>query len=335
MATKKGIAQADQRGIEVPGIVLREDPKVYLAAIVGPWLLSHSIPSWRSEDPETGFQRIVKEPRAKEIARTVLDTRRTFPNAITLATKARTFDVAGCTLHLPKNSKFLVVDGQHRLWAQKFSKVQGTYPCIIHMDRTEQQMAALFLEINDNQRRVPSSLRWDLVRLVRSDDQATAMTADIVYELAQRKESPFYDVGIDLTGEKKELTIKQGSLAPEIKTLVNRHLKRKGGTSDFEDYLGLLIRFFVAIRSLDPEGWGSTDSTFFKARVLRALIRVLSDMFGKMSLAQLSTEKMRVMLMRIDSATLSEEAVRKAQGSAGVQDLYEQMRSQVLGESEV
>jgi hypothetical protein len=58
-------------------------------------------------------------------------------------------------------------------------------------------------------------------------------------------------------------------------------------------------------------------------------------MFGKMSLAQLSTEKMRVMLMRIDSATLSEEAVRKAQGSAGVQDLYEQMRSQVLGESEV
>jgi hypothetical protein len=83
------------------------------------------------------------------------------------------------------------------------------------MDRTEQQMAALFLEINDNQRRVPSSLRWDLVRLVRSDDQATAMTADVVYELAQRKESPFYDVGIDLTGEKKELTIKQGSLAPE------------------------------------------------------------------------------------------------------------------------
>jgi DGQHR domain-containing protein len=234
---------------------------------------------------------------------------------------------------LPKSAKFLVVDGQHRLWAQKFSQIEGTYPCIIHMDRTEEQMAALFLEINDNQRRVPSSLRWDLVRLVRSDDQATAMTADIVYELAQRKESPFYDVGIDLTGEKKELTIKQGSLAPEIRTLVNRNLKRKGGTTDFEDYLGLLIRFFVAIRSLDPDGWGSTDSTFFKARVLRALIRVLSDMLGKMTLDQLTTERMRTMLLRIDKATLSEEAVRKAQGSAGVQDLYQQMRIQVLGDS--
>ena len=199
------------------------------------------------------------------------------------------------------------------------------------MDRTEQQMASLFLEINDNQRRVPSSLRWDLVRLVRSDDQATAMTADIVYELAQRKESPFYDVGIDLTGERKELTIKQGSLAPEIKTLVSRNLKKKGSTTDFEDYLRLLIHYFVAIRSLDPEGWGTTNSTFFKARVLRALIRVLSDVLGQTPIDQLTTERMRKMLQRIDQATLSEEAVRKAQGSAGVQDLYHQMSSQILG----
>jgi hypothetical protein len=201
------------------------------------------------------------------------------------------------------------------------------------MDRTEQQMAELFLEINDNQRRVPSSLRWDLVRLVKTDDQATAMTADIVYELAQRKESPFY-ADIDLTGENRELTIKQGSLAPEIKTLIGRHLRKKGVATDFEDYLNLLIRFFVAIRSLDPEGWGIANSTFFKARVLRALIRVLSDMIEQATFDQLTTQRMRTMLERIDHATLSEEAVRRAQGSAGVQDLYQQMRGQVLGPSQ-
>jgi DGQHR domain-containing protein len=326
-------AAAGESGLDVPGITLREEPGVYLAAIAGRWLLSHSTPSWRAENPEMGFQRIVKEARAKEIARTVLDTRRTFPNAITLATNKKTFDAAGGQLYLPGNVKFLVVDGQHRLWAQKYSVIEGLYPCIIHMDRTERQMAELFLEINDNQRRVPSSLRWDLVRLVRSDDHATAMTADIVYELAQRKESPFFDVGIDLTGEKKELTIKQGSLAPEIKILVSRNLKKKGGTTDFEDYLALLIRFFVAIRSLDPDGWGSTDSTFFKARVLRALIRVLSDMIAITSFDELTTERIRTMLLRINQATLSEEAVRRAQGSAGVQDLYHQIRSQVLEDS--
>jgi|SRR5215210_591568 len=318
--------------LEVTGVVLHRQPDVYVTALPGTWLLAHSTPSWRIEDPQKGFQRIVKEQRAKEIARTVLDTHRTFPNAITLATTATSFKITDNILELPGNAKFLVVDGQHRLWAQHYSEVTGTYPCIIHMDRTEQQMAELFLEINDNQRRVPSSLRWDLVRLVRNDDRATTMTADIVFELATRRESPFYSVGIDLTGEKNALTIKQGSLAPEIKTLVSRHLKKGGkGGAEFEDYLGLLIRFFVAIRSLDPEGWGDSKSIFFKARVLRALLRVLSDMLNTTPIDALTTERIREQLARIDQSTLSEAEVRRMQGSAGVQDLYTQMRDQVFG----
>lgn len=310
-------------------ILAHREPDVYVTALPGPWLLAHSTPSWRSVDPQKGFQRIVKEQRAKEIARTVLDISRTFPNAITLATTAKDFKFSDHMLEVPKNAKFLVVDGQHRLWAQHYSKVAGTYPCIIHMDRTEQQMAALFLEINDNQRRVPSSLRWDLVRLVKSDDQSTAITADIVYELATRRESPFYSIGIDLTGEKKSLTIKQGSLAPEIKKLVAKHLKKTGG--ELDDYLNLLIRFFVAIRSLDPEGWGDAQSTFFKARVLRALLRVLSDMLTATSVDALTTEHIREQLARIDRSTLSDTEVRRMQGSAGVQDLYTLMHKQVFG----
>ncbi len=191
-------------------------------------------------------------------------------------------------------------------------------------------MASLFLEINDNQRRVPSSLRWDLVRLVRSEDQATVLTSDLVFELATRKESPFYSVGIDLTGEKKDVTIKQGSLAPEIKTLVSRHLKKKTAV-EFEDYLSLLIRFFVAIRSLDPDGWGDPKSPFFKARVLRALIRVLADLVERTPMADLSASRLREHLSKIDKTTLAEDEVRRMQGSAGVQDLYTLMKNQVLG----
>lgn len=327
--TPKTATAVKGKPLETTAIILHEDPAVYMTALPGPWLLDHSTPSWRIDDPKKGFQRIVKEERAKEIARIVLDTNRTFPNAITLATTAKTFLLTDHTLEVPGSAKFLVVDGQHRLWAQHYSKVSGTYPCIIHMDRTEQQMAALFLEINDNQRRVPSSLRWDLVRLVRTNDQSTAITADIVYELATRKESPFFAVGIDLTGERKEVTIKQGSLAPEIRTLVKRHLKKVGG--DLEDYLGLLIRFFVAVRSLDPGGWGDPQSTFYKARVLRALLRVLSDMLADAQMSELTTEELHDRLDRIDRSMLSESEVRRMQGSAGVQDLYAQIKAQVLG----
>lgn len=328
MAQKTATATKRQP-LEAIGIVLHQEPAVYMTALPGPWLLDHSTPSWRVEDPQKGFQRIVKEQRAKEIARTVLDMHRTFPNAITLATTAKHFPLEDHTLMLPGSAKFLVVDGQHRLWAQHYSKVSGNYPCIIHMNRTEQQMAALFLEINDKQRRVPSSLRWDLVRLVKTEDQSTAITADVVYELATLKESPFYETGIDLTGEKKEFTIKQGSLAPEIRTLVKRHLK-KGG-AELEEYLDLLIRFFVAIRSLDPDGWGDPQSTFYKARVLRALLRVLSDLLETSTISALTTEKLRAHFDKIDREMLSTSAVRRVQGSTGVQDLYAQIRTQVLG----
>jgi DGQHR domain-containing protein len=319
-------------GVSVPAIVLHEDPFVYMAALPGRWLLDRSTPSWRIADPDRGFQRIVKEQRAKEIARTVLDTHRTFPNAIILATKAKEYPLRGSVLDIPRAAKFLVVDGQHRLWAQHYSRVEGTYPCILHMGRSEQQMAELFLEINDNQRRVPSSLRWDLVRLVRNDDKSTVLTSDIVYELATRKESPFFSVGIDLTGERKPEFIKQGSLAPEIRTLVNRHVRHiKGDPAGLEEYVGLLIRFFVAVRSLDPDGWGDTGSTFYKARVLRALLRVLADLVTSAeSLEELTTSKLRDAVEKIDRDTLSEEAVRRMQGSAGVQDLYEQMKAQVF-----
>jgi len=319
--------------LEVPGIIVSTDPRVYVTAIPGRWLLSHSTPSWRIDDPQKGFQRVVKEQRAKEIARTVLDVHRTFPNAVTLATTRKDFSFDDISLSLPDASKFLVVDGQHRLWAQKFSKVEGLYPAIIHMGRTEEQMAELFLEINDNQRRVPSSLRWDLVRLVRPTDEAQVMTADIIFELATRKESPFESVGIDLTGEQKGgLSIKQGSLAPEILALIKRH--RRKLEASFEDYLDLFIRLFVAVRSLDPDGWGNPDSTFYKARVLRALIRLLSDLLDRRSFAQLTAEAIRRSVAKIDRQSLSNDAVRRMQGSAGVQDLYKQMHDQVFAASQ-
>ena len=223
--------------LSVQRIVVQSEPAVYLAVLPGGWLLKHSTPSRRREDPQTGFQRIVKGDRARAIARTVLDERRTFPNAITLAT-SKSLGTSDECLVLPESTRFLVVDGQHRLWAQQYSQIDGRYPCIIHMNRSERQMAELFLEINDNQRRVPSSLRWDLVRLVRPGDQSVVLTADIVHELATRRSSPFYAVGIDLTGERRELTIKQGSLAPEIRKIVYSCRSKEG--TDLESWTSLL-----------------------------------------------------------------------------------------------
>lgn len=315
--------------IEVPALLLQDSPPVYVIVISGRWLLEHTTPSWRIKDPMKGFQRIVKEDRARQIARTILDRQRAFPNAITLATDAREFKYTDSKIVIPDKAKFLVVDGQHRLWAQKFSQKDGQYACIIHLNKSEKEMAELFLEINENQRRVPSSLRWDLVRLVRPEGDEAAVTAsEIVFALVDREDSPFH-ISIDLTGEQKELSVKQGSLAPEIKTLVTRAKKVHDPT--FDDYVSLLIRFFSAVRSLNPSGWGDPSSTYYRARVLRALIRVLTDLVvDARSLDKLTALLLLEKLKKIDPSTLSEERIRAAQGSAGVIDLYEAMKKQVL-----
>jgi DGQHR domain-containing protein len=323
-------ADLSKKSLSVAAIEVQSTPPVYLASLPGPWLLEHTTPSWRSKDPKKGFQRIVKEARARQIALTILDPGRPFPNAIVLATDIRSLErPSEGMITLPAKTKLLVVDGQHRLWAQQFSDEVGRYPAVIHLGKTEVEMAKLFLEINDNQRRVPSSLRWDLVRLVRDGQPNRIMASDIVYELATREDSPFY-IALDLTGEDKDISIKQGSLAPEIELLVSRS-KRKKWDVDFDEYLNLLINFFTALRSLDPD-WGDSSSTFYKARVLRAMIRVLSDMvISKMGKVEdLDTETLSKYLGKIDAESLDADTVKAAQGTFGVNQLYEIIKEQIF-----
>jgi len=198
------------------------------------------------------------------------------------------------------------------------------------MGLTEIEMAKLFLEINDNQKRVPSSLRWDLVRLVRPEDDPHGITAtELILELATDKASPLFQ-RIDLTGEQSELSIKQGSLAPEIKSLVS---SRSSGIRDldFEKQHDVLVNYLTAIKSLDGQGWRSAKSPFYKARVLRVLLRLLPEIVKKIGRRpyDISAQMYRSILQRIDKATLDTEAIRAAQGSAGMREIYDVIRRQL------
>lgn len=316
--------------IEVPGFQLQDSPRIYVSAISGTWLLERTTPSWRIDDPEKGFQRIVREKRAREIALAVLDQQRTFPNAIVLATDRPQFDVRDATLLIPPDVKFLVVDGQHRLWAQKFSHYDAEYPCVIHMGLSEVEMARLFLEINDNQKRVPSSLRWDLVRLVRpEDDPAAIAAAEMVFLLATEEQSPLFQ-RIDLTGEQSEITLKQGSLAPGLKPLFTKRSPLFGFSFDQE--YQVVMQYFIAIREIDRDRWGEADSPFYRARVLRALLRLLPDIVHTIDRepTALMYHHFLPFLKRIDETSLHPDVIRAAQGSAGMKAIYDQIHAQVF-----
>lgn len=316
--------------LRAPGFRLQDEPRIYVSSIPGPWLLQRTTPSWRIDDPVEGFQRIVREQRAREIAVAVLDQGRTFPNAIVLATNQAELKESDRGLMIPEDIRFLVVDGQHRLWAQRFSSFEAPYSCVVHTGLTEVEMARLFLEINDNQKRVPSSLRWDLVRLVRPEDDPHAIAAaEMVYLLATEEESTLFQ-RIDLTGEQAEIQLKQGSLAPEIKRLFSKQSPLY--ELSFDQQYDITLQYFVALRDRDPDGWGTPESPFYKARVLRALIRLLPQIIEDLSkpLDQLSFADFQPYLQRIDERTLDPKAIRQAQGSAGIKAIYDEIRRQVF-----
>lgn len=313
---------------DVEGFLLQVDPPVYVAKIPGKWLLSRVTPSWRLKDPIDGFQRIVNEKRAIQIAKTVLDQERAFPNAIVLATDRRTLVTKNCGIELPNKILFLVVDGQHRLWAQNYSDYDAPYTCMLHLGLDEQEMAKLFVEINDNQKRVPSSLRWDLVRLVREQDMTQVRAADLVYELNTNEASPLYQ-RIDLTGEVKELKIKQGSLAPEIEAAIKKTPLKEAG---LDVQAQVLIAFFSALRDVDQDGWDEATSNLYTNRVLRALIKTVPEILQTEEIAprNATPEIFYAYFSHIDLESLDPESIRGQQGSAGMSAIYQTIANQIF-----
>ncbi len=321
---------APNKDLFIQGFLLQHKPLIYLTAIPGRWLLEHTTTSWRIKNPEQGFQRIVRESRAREIALSVLDQHRSFPNAIVLATDRIQFNLLDTSLRIPDSTKFLVVDGQHRLWAQRFSEYSAIYGCMVHMGLSEVEMARLFIEINDNQKRVPSSLRWDLIRLVRPEDDPYAIgAAEMVYLLATERESPLFQ-RIDLTGEQSAISLKQGSLAPAIKRLI----ARRGPLHDlsFDQQHQVLTQYFIAIRESDRDSWGTDESTFYKARILRALLRLLEDLLSDLELEPQNVRYSNFLryLNMIDKKSLDTDKIRASQGSAGIKAIYDELYHQVI-----
>lgn len=317
--------------IQLLGTILQDKPRIYLAVIPGKWLLKRTTPSWRIRDPKKGFQRMVTERRAREIAAAVLDQKRTFPNAIVLATDSEDIKYKDNKLTLFGRIRFLVIDGQNRLWAQQFSECDADYGCVIHVGLAEPQMAEMFVEINDNQKRVPSSLRWDLVRLVRPEEDPTAVRAvDLIERLNSEKDSPLFQ-RIDMTGEQQKLIIKQGSLAPGLKTILNKKtpLKEEG----FDLQLELIKKFFAAIKECDPDGWKTADEgPLYGNRVFRALITTMPDLLREIGkkVDRVSPTDFFKLLKRIDLDSLSRDKLMATQGNAGVAAITRLLRKQLF-----
>ena len=315
----------------VPFILLQATPRVYIARIPGKWLFGHSSPSLCIKSPKLGFQRKVNQLRAKAMANAVLDHEHAFPNALVLATSIEAFTEVSGEIAIPGRTRFLVVDGQHRLNAQEYSSYDAPYAVTIHMGLSPREMATLFLDINDKQRRVASSLRWDLYRLVNPEGKEfDTAAAELVYELATRKESPLFQ-RIDLTAERPDIPLNQASIAGEIRRLIQT--KRFPLLNlDPDAQLEVLEGYLTAIRSLDPDKWDHLTSLYYQPKFLRPLMHLFGDIMLAIPgpITEVVAGQYVPFLERIDLADFDTPEWRAAGGRAGLKAYYERMRDRAL-----
>lgn len=135
--------------------------------------------STRKEDPKTGFQRVLDEKRAMEIAQYIDQGLGTIPNSIVLSAQpAANLRVVGRgkTLEFSDTpGAFLILDGQHRVYGFSKAKTQLRVPVVIYNGLSRRDESRLFIDINTKQRPVPPQLLLDIKQLAEIEDESESI----------------------------------------------------------------------------------------------------------------------------------------------------------------
>jgi DGQHR domain-containing protein len=129
----------------------------------------------REEDPIEGFQRLLDENRANEIAQYIDKGLGTIPSSIVLSAqdeakmeydskrKSISFDCI--------NKAFLIIDGQHRVYGFSRAKTAFRVPVVIYSGLSKKDETRLFIDINSKQKGVPPELLLDIKKLAEYENR--------------------------------------------------------------------------------------------------------------------------------------------------------------------
>ena len=261
------------------------------------------------------YQRIIKKKRLREV-RDFIDNGGYFPNSIIISIdsggKGLAFDRVGPKiegaiskvgiLHIPKQYRSAyIIDGQHRLYGYSGSEYAETnsIPVVafVDLDRTEQ--IKMFMDINENQKAVPKTLRvtlnadmlWDSSDL---GQQRQALRSKIAQMLGEESTSPLYNrivIGENESTPNKCITVEAVQAALKKTTFFSQFGKHnalsKEGTFDCGDNQKSCDLFYPFIENCllyfmqnCKEEWERGDSELGMLtmnRGIQAVIRVIDD----------------------------------------------------------
>ena len=261
------------------------------------------------------YQRLIKKKRLNEVQK-FINSGGYFPNSLIISIdtngKGLQFDVSPTkvdgslsrlgVLHLPKKYRSAyIIDGQHRLYGYSDSQYasKNCVPVVAFVDLDRQEQIKIFMDINENQKSVPKTLRVTLNAdmLWDSDDyneRRQALRSKIAQMLGEEETSPLLGrivVGEDEKTPEKCITVEAIQAALKKSNFLTQYGKKnsitKDGTFDvggMQESCDVLYPFleecFRYIKKYTENEWNrgdTNDGMLTINRGIQAVIRVIND----------------------------------------------------------
>lgn len=277
------------------------------------------------------YQRLIKKQRLKSVQQFV-NNGGYFPNSIIISidTNGRgvRFDASATKvedsisklgiLYLPKRYRSAyIIDGQHRLYGYSDSQYakSNTIPVVAFVDLDREEQIKLFMDINENQKAVPKTLRVTLNADMlwtspNYNERRKALRSKIAQMLGEEETSPLLHrvvVGENEESETRCITVEA------IQSALNRcdfftvfgkkNVISKDGTFDLGDNQATCDKFYPFIEKclkyvMDnaPKAWSMGDREYGILTINRgvqAVIRVINDIINHLIAQQKINPKMQ------------------------------------------
>jgi DGQHR domain-containing protein len=187
-------------------------------------------------------------------------------------------------------SKFLIIDGQHRLAALRFYMNERpddaatiNVPCVIFDGRSEDFATEMFVIINSTPTRINKSHLVDLYERVSWAAPDRKFASRLVGALYSSGDSPLrYRINRLGGRSQQDKWILQAELFNELHRWVSRDWRRiqtSGGSArHLERYYAVIRDFFKAAEHVWGEAWNNSSYMATRPVALKAMIRVCADL---------------------------------------------------------
>lgn len=264
------------------------------------------------KDGAAGVQRELSPERTNAVKSYCSDPDAVFPTPIVISIDKDAMveiDEEQHKIIIQDESKAIgeVIDGQHRLWGIKKSEYisQFNLPVVLMFDLTIEEKAYVFATINSNQKKVDTSLIYELFNVseVRSPQRTAHQLARVMnYNDDSPLKGRLKMLGRKVKGQENAV-LSQGTFAKSVLMLISKNIEddalrsRKGEQLPHIDgylfrdlYIAgkddkiakILLNCFNALKEVFPKEWENPlDNILWKTTGFRAVIYSLKSLTNK------------------------------------------------------